>query len=87
MMHKKIPSGKEIESTKSWGTWEKEPSEFPWFYDQKETCYILEGNASVKDNTGNVISFKKGDWVVFEEGLECVWKIVEKIRKKYHFGD
>ena len=23
--------------------WEKEPSTFPWHYDEQETCLILEG--------------------------------------------
>ena len=26
---------------KSWPTWEKEPSEFPWHYGEPETCLIL----------------------------------------------
>ena len=82
MMYKKKPGNKEIESTGKWDTWEKEPSEFPWSYDQKETCYILEGQATVSDNEGNEMSFGKGDWVVFEEGLECIWKISRKIKKR-----
>ena len=28
---------------RSWGTWTKEVSEFPWTYDEPETCYFLEG--------------------------------------------
>ena len=27
----------------SWPIWEKEVSRFDWYYDDKETCYILEG--------------------------------------------
>ena len=61
-------------------------SEFPWYYDEKETCYILEGNAVVTDNKGNKIEFGPGDWVEFEQGLECNWKILKTIRKKYRFG-
>ena len=30
-----------------WPIWNKEPSTFPWIYDQKETCYLLEGEAVV----------------------------------------
>ena len=85
-MNKKKPSEKEIESTVAWGTWSKEPSEFPWHYDQKETCYILEGSAKVTDVNGNTIEFSKGDWVEFEQGLSCTWLIIETIRKKYLFG-
>ncbi len=85
-MRVRKPSPQEIESTRSWGSWSKEPSEFPWSYDDKETCYILEGSASVTDANGATITFGKGDWVEFDEGLACTWKITETIRKKYMFG-
>jgi uncharacterized protein len=32
---------------RSWPIWEKEASEFPWFYDEEETCYLLEGDVVV----------------------------------------
>ena len=83
--HKATPA--EIAKTKSWGTWSKEPSEFPYSYEEMETCYILEGEAEVTDNKGNKTSFKAGDWVVFHPGLECVWRISKTIKKKYVFGN
>jgi len=86
MMKVKKPSKDEITQTSLWSVWSKEPSEFPWYYDEKETCYILEGNAVVTDNKGNKIEFGPGDWVEFEQGLECNWKILKTIRKKYRFG-
>ena len=43
------PSSEEIEKTSGWGTWSKEASEFPWYYDDTETCFILEGEAVVVD--------------------------------------
>jgi hypothetical protein len=79
------PSEEEIKSTLNWGTWTKGPSEFPWTYDEKETCYILDGEATVSSKDGE-ITFSKGDWVIFETGLECVWHIKKTIRKKYMFG-
>jgi uncharacterized protein len=86
MMHVKKPSDAEIASTHQWGTWSKEPSTFSWVYDEDETCYILEGEASVKDNNGNSISFNAGDWVEFKKGLSCVWTITKAVKKKYLFG-
>lgn len=37
------PDQKELEKRGvfEWSIWEKEESEFPWSYDQKETCYFL----------------------------------------------
>lgn len=85
-MKVKKPSDDEIAGTGSWEIWNKEPSEFPWFYDEKETCYILDGHAMVTDPQGNSIQFGPGDWVEFEQGLECRWKIDIAIRKRYKFG-
>jgi len=85
-MKVKKPSQQEISETDSWGIWGKEPSKFPWFYDDKETCYIIEGKATVTDTNGNQIFFKKGDIVEFEKGLECTWEISETIKKRYKFG-
>lgn len=81
-----IPIESQIAASKNWGTWSKEPSVFPWHYDEKESCYILEGEASVKDEQGNEIQFKAGDMVEFEQGLTCEWNITKAIRKKYIFG-
>ena len=86
-MKVKKPSSQEIEATKNWGEWNKEPSTFPWYYDEKETCYILSGKAEVTDLQGNKITFTVGDWVEFEKGLSCTWKISDTIRKKYKFGE
>jgi uncharacterized cupin superfamily protein len=80
------PAPEEIEITRNWGTWKKEVSEFSWFYDEPETCYILQGDATVTDETGNSIHFKAGDMVQFEQGQKCVWKINQDITKKYQFG-
>ncbi|MFO7655481.1 MAG: cupin domain-containing protein [Bacteroidales bacterium] len=86
MMKVKKPSEKEIALTESWSIWSKEPSVFQWYYDDKETCLILEGNAVVTGNDGSTISFGPGDWVEFEKGLECKWKIDKAIKKRYKFG-
>ena len=80
------PNQQEIESTREWGEWGKEKSEFAWHYDEKETCYILEGEAQAWDKDGNQINFKAGDMVEFEQGLDCTWKISKDIRKKFMFG-
>lgn len=80
------PTPAETKTSNAWGTWEKEPSEFGWQYDKKETCLILSGKASVKTKEGNIASFGAGDWVVFPQGISCTWKISEKITKKYKFG-
>ena len=85
-MKKWRPTEQEINQTNSWGTWSKEASTFPWSYNETETCYILEGEATVTDDKGNSLTFGKGDMVQFSEGINCTWKITRDIRKKYMFG-
>lgn len=70
----------------SWPIWEKEVSNFPWSYSNKETCYILEGKAKVEADSGEVVEFGAGDLVVFPEGLSCKWDITSPIRKHYKMG-
>ena len=86
MMSKKKPSENEIRETGCWDTWSKEPSVFSWSYDDIETCYILEGSATVTASDGSSLSFGKGDLVTFKQGLECTWKIDKTIKKKFKFG-
>ncbi len=72
-------------NAKSWPIWTKEASVFDWHYDDKETCYILEGEVTVQTNTEEV-SFGKGDLVTFPKGLSCKWNIKKDVRKHYNFG-
>jgi uncharacterized cupin superfamily protein len=79
------PSDKEIKEAKTWPIWEKEASSFDWEYDEKETCLIISGKATVSGAAVSAI-FGAGDYVTFPAGLKCTWKITEKIRKHYRFG-
>ena len=73
-------------NVRSWPVWEKEVSEFPWYYDEKETCYLFEGEVIVTPQNGESVKFGKGDLVIFSEGLRCRWKITKPVRKHYKFG-
>ena len=81
----KKPTEEEQRRARSWPTWEKEPSIFPWEYSQNEACLILEGKSIVKTDEGDV-EFGAGDFVTFPKGLKCTWEIKEKIRKHYKLG-
>jgi len=69
----------------NWPIWTKEESEFDWYYSEKESCYILEGDVEVTTDNGKVY-FAKGDFVIFPQGLNCVWKINKAVKKHYNFG-
>jgi uncharacterized cupin superfamily protein len=69
-----------------WPIWTKEVSEFPWYYDEQETCYLLEGDVIVTPNGGDPVRIGQGDLVTFPSGLSCTWKIVSDVRKHYTFG-
>ena len=81
------PSEEEKKLSESWPTWKKEVLEFDWSYNEKETCLILKGKAEVTSKDGETVSFSAGDFVIFPVGLECTWKIIEPIEKKYKFGE
>ena len=45
--HNPAPAKLEVMGVFDWPVWSKEESTFPWTYDQKETCYFLEGEVVV----------------------------------------
>ncbi|MHC4638055.1 MAG: cupin domain-containing protein [Planctomycetota bacterium] len=68
----KKPSDAEVSTCKSWPIW-------TW------TCLIIEGEVTVSDGRDSV-SFGPGDYVVFPNGLECVWDVKKSVRKHYNFS-
>ncbi|MFW6134563.1 MAG: cupin domain-containing protein [Elusimicrobiota bacterium] len=69
-----------------WPVWEKEKSKFDWHYDEQEQCFILKGKVKVKTENGDIVEFKKGDFVTFPKGLSCEWEIFKGVRKHYKWG-
>ena len=69
-----------------WPIWTKESSEFPWSYDETETCYFLEGDVVVTPERGEAVNVGKGDLVTFPIGMSCHWKIRRDVKKHYRFG-
>ena len=71
-------------SIRNWPVWEKEISRFDWTYEGDEECLILEGEVIVETDKGNFL-IKKGDFVTFKKGLECIWDIKKPVKKYYNF--
>lgn len=69
-----------------WPVWECGPSVFDWHYDQEETCYILEGDITVK-TVNEEVAIGPGDYVTFPKGLDCTWKVSKPVRKHYNFKE
>jgi len=71
----------------SWGIWTKEVSKFPWTYDERETCYFLDGEVIVTPpDGGRPVRLGQGDLVTFPAGMSCTWDIRSPVRKHYRFG-
>ena len=66
-------------------TWGCDVSRFDWHYDTTETCLIIEGEVTVEYDGGSV-HCEAGDFVVFPQGLSCVWDVKKAIKKHYVFG-
>jgi len=79
------PTEEEKKEMESCGIWEKEVSEFPWEYEDKETCLLIDGEVEVETDKGSV-KFGAGDYVIFPKGLKCTWKIKKPVKKYYKFG-
>ena len=69
----------------AWPVWTCGVSEFPWSYDSRETCYLLEGEVTVTPDGGSPVTFGAGDLVIFPAGMSCRWKVRKPVRKHYSF--
>ncbi|MBD3163889.1 DUF861 domain-containing protein [Candidatus Woesearchaeota archaeon] len=81
----KKPTEEEKKEAEGWPIWEKEESEFPWEYSEKETCLILKGEVDISNEEGK-FHFSAGDYVEFPQGMKCTWKINKAVKKHYRFG-
>ena len=81
------PTADEQKVCEMWPIWSCDVSEFEWEYTQTEKCLLLEGQVTVTDlpDSGNTVSFGPGDYVIFPNGLKCVWKVEKPVRKHYDF--
>lgn len=75
----------ELESSRAWPMWAKSISQFPWHYDEREVCVILEGSATVTPRGGDAVTCEAGDVVEFPAGMDCVWHITQDLKKRYRF--
>ncbi len=76
----------QAQGIRSWPIWEKEVSTFPWHYDDRERCLILEGEVLVEPEQGKAVEIRAGDFVTFPRGMSCTWTIRTPVRKHYNFG-
>ena len=74
----------EMDEMKNKPTWECGVSEFDWYYDDEEESYFVEGDVTVHYN-GESVTFGKGDYVVFPQGLSCRWQVKKPVKKHYYF--
>ena len=70
----------------SWPVWTKEASKFPWTYEEKEVCYLLDGEVIVTPDGGEPVRIGKGDLVTFPAGMSCTWDVRVPVRKHFRFG-
>lgn len=67
-----------------WPIWTKEISRFSHVYEGDEECLFLEGEVLIETNEGN-FNIKPGDFVVFKDGLDCIWDVRKPVKKHYYF--
>ncbi|KAJ8442838.1 hypothetical protein Cgig2_016304 [Carnegiea gigantea] len=71
---------------RQWPKWGCPPSKFPWTYDAKETCYLLQGKVKVyPEGSNEAVEIGAGDLVVFPKGMSCTWDVSEAVNKHYNF--
>ena len=79
------PTAEEVERMNDEPIWECGVKNFPWSYNEREVCLIMEGEVTVRTREGEV-SFGPGDLVTFPQGLSCEWRVKKPVKKHYRFG-
>ena len=72
---------------KNWPIWECEPRNFAWSYNEREICFIIEGEAYIKTEEGERYFIKSGDLIEFPAGFSCEWQIIKSIKKHFRLGE
>jgi len=67
-----------------WPIWEKEVSRFEHEYEGDEECLFLEGDVVIETRDGNY-TIQPGDFVIFKDGLSCIWDVRKPVKKHYNF--
>ncbi len=82
------PTDQQKKTAETWPVWSCRESVFDWDYTQTETCLLIEGKVTVTDRPegADSVTFGPGDYVVFPQGLKCVWKVTEPVKKYYDFS-
>ncbi|KAE8022202.1 hypothetical protein FH972_008026 [Carpinus fangiana] len=72
---------------RKWPKWSCPPSKFPWTFDTKEACYLLEGKVKVTpDGSSEAVEIGAGDLVEFPKGMSCTWDVSVGVDKHYNLG-
>ena len=69
----------------SWPVWECAPSVFDWHYDQKESCFILEGEITVKTPHEEVILGLE-TMLLFQKALTVPGQLPNRSANTIHSG-
>jgi uncharacterized protein len=79
-------SQQEIEERRilQWPVWEKEVSRFEHIYEGDEECLFMEGDVVIETDQENY-TIVPGDFVIFQDGLKCIWDIRRPVKKHYNF--
>jgi uncharacterized protein len=73
-----------LKGIRNWPVWEKKVSRFPYIYKEEEHCLFIEGEVIIESGEEKV-TLLPGDYVIFRNGLKCIWDIRKPVKKHYHF--
>jgi uncharacterized cupin superfamily protein len=65
------------------GYWAATPGTWRVCYDEWEYCTILEGHAVVTEDGQPPVTLKAGDHIVFRDGYQGQWQVIEPVLKTF----
>ena len=67
----------------SYGGWECTAGKFHWVFGWDEFVQILEGEATIQEESGKTVTLRRGDLAHFPKGMKSVWTVPNYVRKVF----
>lgn len=61
--------------------WECTPGRFNWHYNKDEVMFMISGQATLINESGEERELRHGDTAFFPKGVSCTWLIRDRVRK------
>ena len=76
-------SAQSADKTVTQGVWQCTAGRFTWEHEGDDFVMLLEGEAVVTEESGNVHTLRAGDFGFFPNGMKTTWQVDQFLKKTF----